>query len=331
MQFGHRYCGRMKTCIIASIAVMALCAPAAAQTIPASKGPGPATGWHFYDDPEPLPEVELQEPVPDVASEQMVEDKNPVDATVSSAGPAPMSAEWLKANMPRLLNQALDNPSRENVEVYYAAQRVMMDKAERFTLAAEKVVVGNPMLDESIRRPLSTFGVHAIDQQAGTSKNDVLKSIAGKAGIWYFFASYCPYCKLQSPVLKLYAETYGFEILPVSTDGGPDPANSFEKYKLNVDQAQQLDISTTPTLLLYAPGKAPEIISIGLTSRTELEDRTILAAQKLGIISDYTAGTTKPVAPLGSPVDFTELEGVPIDHTAKIAEVLRQKLKGMNQ
>ncbi|MFX4226465.1 MAG: conjugal transfer protein TraF [Porticoccaceae bacterium] len=87
---------------------------------------------------------------------------------------------------------------------------------------------------QSIRRPLSTFGVHAIDQQAGTSKKDVLKSIASQTGIWYFFASYCPYCKLQSPVLKSYAETYGFEILPVSTDGGPDPANSFPDYKASM-------------------------------------------------------------------------------------------------
>ena len=319
----------MKIIIAASLAVTALTAPVAAQTNSLSKGQDPAQGWHFYDDPEPLPEVEedLAKPTPttpiskpaDTASESVV---------ITSPGPEPMSAEWLKANMPKLLNKALDEPTPENLEAYFGAQRVMMDKAERFTLEAEKTVIGNPMLDESIRRPLSTFGVHAIDQQAGITKKEVLASIAQEAGILSFFASYCPYCKAQSPVLKLFAETFGFSILPVSTDGGPDPAASFVDYKMNVDQAQQLNISTTPTILLYVPGKGTEVVSIGLTSRVELEDRTILAAQKIGLISDYTAGTTKPVNPLGSPVDFKELRGVSIEDTTRIAEVLRQKLRG---
>lgn len=322
----------MKTFIIASIAVIALSGPVAAQTNSLSKGREPAQGWHFYDDPEPLPEKEEETPVPvSPSAPDTTEEQSKNSVVISTPGPAPMSAAWLKANMPKLLNNALDNPTPENLEAYFGAQRVMMDKAERFTLEAEKVVTGNPMLDESIRRPLSTFGVHAIDQQAGSTKKEVLASIAEQAGIWYFFASYCPYCKAQSPVLKLFAETFGFSILPVSTDGGPDPAATFDDYNMNVDQAQKLNISTTPTILLYVPGKGTEVISIGLTSRVELEDRTILAAQKIGLISDYTAGSTKPVTPLGSPVKFDELEGVSLEDTAKIAEVLRKKLKGVGQ
>lgn len=321
----------MKKSIFVGIAVMALAAPVTAQENSLSNSRGPAKGWHFYDDPDPVPEIEEQP-----SQQPTVDTKAPTEnasktGSVSQPGPEPMSAAWLKINMPKLLNRALDEPTPENLEAYFGAQRVMMDKAERFTLEAEKTVIGNPMLDESIRRPLSTFGVHAIDQQAGQTKNDVLASIAKEAGIWYFFASYCPYCKAQSPVLKLFAENYGFSLLPISTDGGPDPAASFANYQLNVSQAQQLNISTTPTVLLYVPGKGSEVISIGLTSRTELEDRTILAAQKIGLISDITAGSTKAVTPLGSPVDFHELQGVPIEETSRIAEILRQKLKGVGQ
>ncbi|MFX4226466.1 MAG: conjugal transfer protein TraF [Porticoccaceae bacterium] len=131
-----------------------LSAPATAQTYPASKGPAPASGWHFYDDPEPEPEIELVEPQQPTGPKVETSDEKPELGGASSSGPAPMSAEWLKENMPRLLNQALDNPTRENLEAYYGAQRVMMDKAERFTLEAEKVVIGNPMLDAEYSSPV---------------------------------------------------------------------------------------------------------------------------------------------------------------------------------
>ncbi|WP_336107927.1 conjugal transfer protein TraF, partial [Thalassospira sp. CH_XMU1420-2] len=121
----------MKKRIIASLAVLALHASASAQTYPVSKAPGPASGWHFYDDPEPVPEKEELEPQPSQVLGTPEREAPPAASNSEGSGPSPMSAEWLKANMPRLLNQALDNPTRENVEAYYGAQRVMMDKAER--------------------------------------------------------------------------------------------------------------------------------------------------------------------------------------------------------
>ena len=75
-------------------------------------------GWHFYEDPE-IVEEEEKKPAPKVEAvkPEMVE----------------INAEWLKDNLPKLLNTAIDDPSTENIATYYYAQRLAIDKANAFS------------------------------------------------------------------------------------------------------------------------------------------------------------------------------------------------------
>ena len=67
----------------------------------------------------------------------------------------PLSVAWLRKNLEKYRDQAIDTPSPENVAAYFYLQRVMMDKAHRFTDVAHEVVISDPRLDENVRRPIS--------------------------------------------------------------------------------------------------------------------------------------------------------------------------------
>ena len=104
-------------------------------------------GWFWY---EVLPEpVKKTQPESQAEQEKLKPDIKPtsdVQAEIEpkiqanpSAEPQPLSSAWLKQNLEHYLNQAIDDPSPENVAAFYYLQRVMMDKAERFKIGRAHV------------------------------------------------------------------------------------------------------------------------------------------------------------------------------------------------
>jgi hypothetical protein len=62
-----------------------------------------------------------------------------------SGAPAPLSAAWLRANLERFRDQAIDDPSPRNVALYLYLQRLVLDKAERFAEATQRAVWADPL------------------------------------------------------------------------------------------------------------------------------------------------------------------------------------------
>ncbi|MDD8160775.1 conjugal transfer protein TraF [Escherichia coli] len=59
-----------------------------------------------------------------------------------------LNSKWLKDNMPRLLTQAMDNPTPENLSRFYTAQRLMLDIGTRFSDKSKDYFLKNPMMSE---------------------------------------------------------------------------------------------------------------------------------------------------------------------------------------
>ena len=115
-----------------------------------------AEGWHWYNDPEKIEEVE-PEIVPEHKEEPKKEPPKPkmmVPEPAKPKHPVAFSSEWLNTMIPKYLSRAVDDPTPENVEAFFLLQRLAMDKAERFQKMAEQVRVGNRFIDESERRPV---------------------------------------------------------------------------------------------------------------------------------------------------------------------------------
>ncbi len=262
-------------------------------------------GWFWYEVlPEPVLEKKPEPVLPKPATSQSetidkqpkVEEPQPTQpAQIPPTEPAPLSSAWLRKNMESYLNQAIDDPTHENVAAFYYLQRVMMDKAERFTNAARYVVMSDPQLDETVRRPISTFAANEANHQAGVVAEQALKDIAGQAGILFFFRSDCAYCHVQAPILSMLERAYGFKIYAVSLDGLPMPNGLFGNFKLDRGQAALLGVEQTPAMFLMKPPKQIVPLSQGVLSLEEITGRILLAGKEAGWIDPSQYQTTQGI------------------------------------
>lgn len=255
---------------------------------------GPKEGWFWYVDPpkeeevKPEPKKEDPPPPPPVT---VIQQQKPAEP----AKPVMFSSAWIREEMPKLMDRAVDNPTPENVAAYLYVQKLAMMKSTAFTDSAKFVVAQTPDLDENARRPFSSFGVQAVAEVAKGNRQRVLREVAGIAGIWYFYRSDCPYCEKQGPVLEGLRNTYGYKVLPISLDGLPPPSGRFPNWVANNGQAEALSVTTTPTLVMVRPDTQDVLmISTGLTPLDEIQERILISAGGAGWISPDDYHTTKP-------------------------------------
>lgn len=228
--------------------------------------------------------------------------------TDTAPAPAPLTSEWIRQNLDRYRDLAMDDPTPENVERYMLLQRYAVDKADRFSTTWMQVVRNTPYLDESINRPLSTAGKNTTQAQILEFRYSLLKKLADRGiGIWYFYRSDCPYCVRQEASLAIVERVHGLPVLPISMDGLPPPTDAFARYVLDSGQAQTLSVRGTPTLYLNntADGSV-ERLTVGLRAADEIEDALIHAARRANWITEEefvraTQGRAFPLLVDGEP------------------------------
>jgi conjugal transfer pilus assembly protein TraF len=274
-------------------------------------------GWFWYQRPPKLPpELPSPEPTPPPAPEP------PPAAQAPSAGPAPLSAAWLRGHLQDYLDAATDHPSADNVAVYLYLQRLAMDKSSRFADVTQRVVMGDPGLDEITRRPTAPFASQLVNQKAGESRDSTLERLATVAGVLFFFNSECPYCEAQAPILGMLQQRFGFTVRAVSIDGGPLPNGLFPDYQRDRGQAARLGVVTTPALFLARPPDAMVPLGQGILSLAQLQDRLVLAAREAGFIGE-DAFTATRARTAYVPMDTQTPTQLPKD-PAELLAVLRQ-------
>jgi conjugal transfer pilus assembly protein TraF len=247
-------------------------------------------GWFWYERESELAEV----PEPKTPEQPAVPTAPPLSET-TAAGPQPLSAQWLREQMGKYRDAAIDDPTPENVALYLYLQRVALDKSSRFAAATQRAVQLDPFLDEITQRPTATFAANLTNRQAGERREAILRQIAEQAGIWFFYRSDCPYCEAQAPLLEFLEARYGFSVLPVSIDGAPLPGGTFPAFRADRGQALALGVVSTPALFLARPPDAMVPLSQGLLSLAQLQERVLLAAVQAGWITEDELTRTRPV------------------------------------
>ena len=230
-------------------------------------------GYYWYQqDPEPpKPKVELPKP------------EQPVAGTPAKAEVKPLSAQWMRANMPKLLDSAMDNPTNENVSNYMYAQRVLLDKSQNFSEKVKEVVATDPFLDENNRVPLGQFAQPAFSRGVSAGQNEVLDYLGSQGGLWVFVddADKCSAC----------AEYVSNVLVGTKLVKGVAMMHKFDFRKINVSTeagkaaAKRLNLKVTPTTVLVLPPNGFFLISQGLMSQTQLADRLLIAARVSGKLS----------------------------------------------
>lgn len=263
-----------------------------------------AEGWFFYE-PEPLPPEPPPEPEPEPEPRAVVvapptDDTAPEPAQVTA--PAPFSTVWIRENLPKYQEAALDDPTNvEKAAAVAFVKRLALDKAEQFTHTHEKMMLKYPILDESTNRSQSSFATKAMDGAAANNADKLLTKIANNTlGIFYFYEDNCPVCVAQTSPLRTLINRYQFKIQPISMDGSHLPVKGYENFKVDEGQSRVLGVVKAPAIYLVVT--PDQILSLGQggTSASDLNKSLLLQAQAAGVITDeeYQSTRTSSFNPL---------------------------------
>lgn len=257
-------------------------------------GSRPPEGWFWYELPpaplKPEPPKTLKPPIPEPSPKAEA-----AKAAPATAAPATFSAAWLRDNLPKYLDRAVDDPSRSNVLAYMYLQRLAIDKSQRFADVVEGTVKTTPALDENTRRPLSGLGAELANQQAERNRNAVMAELSKRLGLWFFYSHECAYCDSQASILADLREIHGITVTAIAMDGSPAPAE-FKPTLNDSGQARQLGITSPIAIVLVNPQNRQVVpISYGLLTRDQLTARILLAAHEAGWLSDDLYNGTRPM------------------------------------
>lgn len=307
----------MKRGIVLGVVLVALAAPRSCAWAIGEFYENRAEGWFWYRLDLSPPELQTQPNHTELSARQV----SPIIAETP-----PLSAAWFRENFPKYKDAAIDNPTPANIAAYLYLQRVMMDKANRFSDNVQQVVVTDPYLDEVTRRPIATFAANEMNRETGRLREDQLRLVARRAGIFFFFLSDCRYCDLQAPVLARLADAYGFEIYPISLDGRPMPNGLFRQFRVDQGQARKLGVVSTPAMFLAQPPDKFIQIAQGSVSMEELVSRILMVAVQAGWLDEKDYQQTRPFTAQAT-FDGAQLTGGDFRNPEDIVEYLRNAVR----
>ena len=218
-----------------------------------------AEGWHWY---------EYQEPESKNKKLEKKEQKDPPQSPTQVI-------EDQRKELEQKLHAAIVEPNRENIISYILAQRALMDQSQKFSESWKKVVMTTPSLDESLIHPVDQNARHIYYREKSEDLKDRIKKLASEYGLFFFFRKECSYCHGFAPIVKSFAKTYGWSVLPISLDGGILP--EFPNARRDNGIAERLQITHVPALIALHPKSGKLIpLAYGMVSISEIEERVDL-------------------------------------------------------
>jgi len=107
-------------------------------------------------------------------------------APATPTGPAPLSSAWIRENMQNYLDNAIDNPTPENISAYLLIQKYAMDKSFAYMDATEAATLGNPLLDEINKRPSANFAKKELNRSTTATRKNTIEKISNNACLFVF-------------------------------------------------------------------------------------------------------------------------------------------------
>ena len=174
------------------------------------------------------------------------------------------------------LKQALVAPTIDNVANYLQMQQQLFRNSHNFATTWKRTLMYYPELDPTVKHPISHLGKQIYLSEHEKYINSKLKDAAKDYGLIFFFQSKCVYCHEMATTVKNFAESYNWEVLPVTLDGKGVP--TYPDAKANNGISDKLNIYAVPAIMLTNHSTNDVIpITFGLISEQELIDRISLA------------------------------------------------------
>jgi conjugal transfer pilus assembly protein TraF len=198
----------------------------------------------------------------------------------SASAPAPSSLTYRQRldevgkQLEELKAKAILEPTPDNVVAYVRYQREQLDRASMFTDVWERAIWQHPDLDYTLQRPVDTLGKTAWLAQRKNDKETVMATLSERYGLFFFYSASCGACEVFAPIVRSLSDKYHLSVLPVSMDGGPNPA--FPRYVVNNGQYEKMGLEggQVPALVLFDTYlKKPIPIGYGVMAEDEVMNR----------------------------------------------------------
>jgi conjugal transfer pilus assembly protein TraF len=220
-----------------------------------------AHGWHWYEpqNQEDKPETEPKAEQPKTTTSTKRKSPKEVVAAYREELENRMAEAWI-------------NPTPHKVKDYQEMQKDMLDRSANFSKVWMQSVFLNPELDHTISNPVNQRARHIqLDLQKKQVKTTI-QNLAKEYGLFFFFSGGCEYCHEFAPIVKMFSDQYGWEVLPITLDGGK--LEIFPNAQPDNGLFAQWKVGVMPALYAVNPNTGHVIpIALGMTSIDQMEIR----------------------------------------------------------
>ena len=171
----------------------------------------------------------------------------------------------------------------EDERAYLLMQDYWLREAALHGQINQRALLAYPELNFSVTHPSSGLGSKLYEDMRLKKETGILKHIASKNGLIFFYRSQNPIDIQQITILKSYARQYGFSWIGVSVDGQTSP--QLPNSKIDHGQAQKLNVRHFPAILMVNPrDKSYSPIAFGLVTQD------VLTRNMLAVLSRFQGG-----------------------------------------
>jgi conjugal transfer pilus assembly protein TraF len=209
-------------------------------------------GWYWYEKEKPKAPEQKEEPPPHRLPS--LKDYAP-DALWN------MHPDDFQTLLMDFQKKAVMAPTEANVKEYYFIQDIARRKSLTFANVTATVMQKYPELSVAKDYPVTTPGRNALTRQEHDEITRKIKDVRGSYALLFFHSPTCPYCVEQEAILRFFEDRYGWEVKKVDITEETALASMF-------------NVTTVPTILLvYRYGQEPIVISAGVVSLDDMEQR----------------------------------------------------------
>lgn len=236
-------------------------------------------GWFWYENPPAKPAKRKKpEPEPVQAVAVTAQPSTPAKPEEDPNDPL-VQMKRVQESIDRAQARAVLNPTPANVQAFMVVNAQAQAQAAQFAETWQQVLWQTPQLDYRTVKPADDQAIHAYNDAKLAINEQFLRQASQQYGLFFFFRSTCPYCHKLAPILKQFAATYGFHILPVSLDGKGLP--EFPAFQTSQQIALELKVEAVPAIFLVEPKKRDiQPISYGFITWDELRTRIYTVLNK---------------------------------------------------
>lgn len=226
-------------------------------------------GWHFYCD-----------------NKKDQQEQSEIQSTpIQSLEQAKSELKSIQEKLEDLRIMAVMNPSEQNLKNYIKFQQEQLERAEKFSKIWQASLWQTPELDYNVSNPISTIGNELLHEVKSQDIKTLLNNLNQRYGVFFFYSSQCIYCKKFAPIMKLFADSYGISVVPISMDGGI--LTEWPETIIDNGQSENFGMSgkPVPAVILY-DNQTKQLIPIGfgLLTLSELEERIYLLTRNDGAL-----------------------------------------------